>query len=219
MAADTAETAVAHNHLRPPPSSLPAPVRIGQGAGSGPATRQNRKSPAFARPLNCGVKLLPYRWGGHSCPPSFLSLGELEAPPRAALPVFLYVPSFANRASENPAFRSGAFDGRIIFHQRPPQSHDDRPGLSGRPAARAVGPDVQLATRIGHFQWPKDRLAIALIGKMLVERAAVDLDLPSSPAPPAPAPPPSCAGPSPTHNSASPSVLPAPPSSLSLFPP
>src|SRR5215208_1493423 len=99
-----------------------------------PLHAKNRKSPAFARPFKLRSKTPSRTVGGHSCPPSFLSLRELEAPPRAALPIFL--PLLHSRISrQKPRVPKRRFHRRIIFHQRPPQPHDDRPRLAHRPTA------------------------------------------------------------------------------------
>src|SRR5450759_4783007 len=104
------------------------------------------------------------------------TLRELEATTRTALTVF-FAFLHAAIASQEPGVAKGRFHGLVQRHQRAAKAHDDRAALAGVSTAVRVDDHIHLAAGAGDIQRAEDRLAIALEGEVIVERAAIDLDL------------------------------------------
>src|SRR5690242_6152579 len=72
-----------------------------------------------------------------------LSLRELEPAAGAALAVLLTL-LHAAVAGHEPGAAERGFEGLVVLHQGPAESHDDRAGLAARAAAGRVDEDVHL---------------------------------------------------------------------------
>src|SRR5688500_10298141 len=116
------------------------------------------------------------RFGSWCVAGSRLSLRELEAAAGAALAVLLTLLHPAV-AGEKAGVAEGRLEAGVELGQGAAQAHDDRAGLAGRAAAVGVDQDVHLAAGVRHLQRAEDRLSVALVGEVFVERAAVDFDL------------------------------------------
>src|SRR5687767_11439622 len=105
-----------------------------------------------------------------------LPLRELEPAAGAALAVLLTF-LHAAVAGQEAGVAECLLEGLVEPHEGAAQTHDDRAGLAGRAAAGGVDQHVHLAAGVAHLERAEDGLAVALVGEVVVELAAVHLDL------------------------------------------
>src|SRR5215213_3982622 len=112
----------------------------------------------------------------HSPFTNALAFRELEALARALLAVLLAFLGAGVAGDEAGVLERGAEVG-VELHQRARDAVAHGAGLAGRAAARDVDDDVELAGGVGERQRLADDHAERLVGEVLVEGLAVDLDL------------------------------------------
>src|ERR1051325_44704 len=104
-----------------------------------------------------------------------LSLRELEALARALLPVLLAFLD-ARVACDEPRLLQGRTQVRVKFHQSARYAVADSSGLARRAASRDVDEDVELVGCLRQLQGLANNHAQRFVGKVLLERLAIDLD-------------------------------------------
>src|SRR5260370_41036738 len=106
-----------------------------------------------------------------------LSLRELEALPRALLPVFLALLDTRITRNESCLFQSRPQVG-VVFHQGAGNAMANRTGLARGPAARDIYQHVKLVSRFRQVKRLSNDHAVCFVGKVCLKGLTIDLKIP-----------------------------------------